>query len=337
MNLHNDIVSLRESTTVNENNIGLAFFENLKKTKPIFYKYQAETLYRAYLMEYIILLWDNAYYLLINNSNRSIKLRGISNDLLGTDFLNSTGYRKLVETEDFLEHNYFSRYSLIRYLTQAWTNYLYNKQEHYRYIPLNRIYGDKVKSQYLELSQGLADYTVFEDNLSFTDDPATIAILNYYYFLDNDMSADLIKSFEVSLSTSLNEDVERGYKKVKATKDKALIMHYINAVGIQEESFTASYGDNLVLNRDVMHFNNSSLQELANNYLANGNENSICSVPVTLTISISRFGLYYKLLGIISRKLLGCSPLIKRQLNKYKELGFTVSNINKVYVGSSNE
>lgn len=337
MNLHQDIVLLNEATAINENNIGLAFFENLKETKPIFYRYQAKTLYRAYIMEYLILLWDNAYYLLINTSKQSARLRGISEDLLGGDFLNSTGYRKLVEVEDFLEHNYFSRYALIRYLTQAWTNYLYNKQEHYRYIPLNRIYNKKVRQQYLELSKGLADHTVLEDNLSFTDDPATIAILNYYYFLDDDKSGALIKSFELSLSTSLSEEIEQGYQKVKATDNKSLLMHYINAVGIQEESFTASYGDNLILNRDVMQFKDSYLQEQANNYLANGNSKEICSVPVTLTISISRFGLYYKLLGIICKKLLGCSPLTIKQLNKYKQLGFRVNSFNKVCVGSSNE
>lgn len=335
MSIYKDFANLSKYTKVEENNIGLNFFENLKKSKPIFYKYSAQTLYRAYLMEYIIILWDNDYYILINHVNNShaefkTKLRGISEDLLSSSFLNSTGYRKLVELQYFLENNYFERYSLIRYLTQAWSNYLYNKQYHYRYIPLNRIYSDKVKKQYLELSQGLADKTVYSDNLSFTDDPVTIALLNYYYYLDRDNYSNLVNSFEASLKTALDDKLVNNYKKIKATKDKGLIMHYINSVGIQRESFTASYGDTLILNQDIMNFKDTDLQCSAFDYIATGNSN--CSIPVIINLALSKAGLYHKLFRAFCTKSLECKPLNINQLNKYKQLGFTVDKINRVHV-----
>lgn len=333
MNLSSEINALNSNITAD--NIGLGFFESLKKSKPIFHAYSAVTLYRAYIMEYIILLWDNTYSLLINNTARSLKLREIGTDnLLGKEFINSTGYRRLVELQYFLEHNYFNRYSLIRYLTQAWANYLFNKQEHYPFIPLGRIYSDKVKHQYLELSKGLADKTVYQDNLSFTDDPLTIALLNYYYYLDTDKSPQLVKSFELSLKTSLDESVAAGYRKVLNTKDSTLIMHYINSVGLQRESFTASYGDTLLLNKDIMMFSDISLQERANNYLASGGYEQT-SIPVTITLSISRLSFYSKLLNVICKKQLNCNPMSSKEVAIYRKLGFKVSNTSRVDVGSS--
>lgn len=333
MNLHSEINALNKTITVN--NIGLGFFESLKKSKPIFNTYSAVTLYRAYIMEYIILLWDNTYALLINNTTRSLKLREIgSNKLLGKEFINSTGYRRLVELQYFLENNYFERYSLIRYLTQAWANYLFNKQEHYPFIPLSRIYSDKVKRQYLELSKGLADKTVYQDNLSFTDDPLTIALLNYYYYLDTDKSSQLISSFEKALSTSLDASIAQGYHKISNTNDKTLKMHYINSVGLQKDSFTASYGNTLLLNKDIMSFSNIGLQEQANNYLANGDYEQ-CSIPITITLAISRLDFYNKLLTVICKKQLNCNPMSNDKVVEYRKLGFRVENTNRVDIGSS--
>lgn len=332
MSLQKDIDSLYSNTNITDSKIGLAFFDKLR-TRPTFKKYSAVTLYRAYILEYIILLWDNTYYTLINTNMKNGKLRGITNNLLGNGFINSVGYSKLVELQCFLEHNYFSRYSVIRYLTQAWSNYLFNKHTHYYFMPLNRIYSDKVKKQYLEISQGLADETVYYDNLSFTDDPVTIALLNFYYYLDTDKSKDVLNTFERALSEDIDYDLKEEYKKVRATRDKSLILHYICSVGMQKQSYSVSYGDNLMLNQDVMAFTNSSIQTKANDYLSTNIP--ICSLPVSITLAISRVGFYHTLLRVVCEKQLGCEPITIEQLDKYKQIGIKVDSINKIKVGSS--
>lgn len=333
MSLMADLKSLSDNASINEYSIGLPFFKSLQKNRSLFNNYSPITLYRAYIMEYIILLWDNTYYLLINNGARSTKLRGISDNLLGQNFINSSGYVQLVKLQDFLEHNYFDRYSLIRYLTQAWSNYLFNKEERYRYIHLDRIYSSKVKQQYLELSQGLVDDTIKEDNLSFANDPVTIALLNYYYYLDEFRYNKIVDSFELSLFTSLDDKLADKYGTIKNTEDKALIMGFINAVGIQRESFTTSYGNNLLLNQNIMTFEDIDLQCKADRYLANGNKFET-DLPITITLSLSRLGLYKKLLNTICSKQLGCRPLDKEELKKYKQLGLQIDTINSIRLES---
>ncbi|QHJ85486.1 MAG: hypothetical protein [Bacteriophage sp.] len=313
--------------TMNEQNIGLAYFEKLKMAKPIFRSYKPETLYRAYIMEYIILLWDNAYYFAINTVTNRTKVRGINEELLGKEFIDSVGYAKLVALQDYLENTYFTRYSLIRYLTQAWSNYLFNKYERYRYIPLNRIYSDKVKAQYYELSKGLFDKTVRYDNLSFTTDPVTIALLNYYYYLDESKYADMVQSFELSLTTAYDDKLESQYNKVKETNNKAMIINFINAVGLNRDVFTASYGDTLILNNEIMTFNgNDILQQQANNYLASGGH-ARTDLITNLTLALSNFGTYDKLLRVLCKNRLECSPLTDANIKNYRELGFNISNI----------
>lgn len=325
MSLYNDLAILNTDVKINEKTIGLALFENLR-SNPIFNNYQATTLYRAYIMEYVILLWDNAYTLLINKNTSNLKLKGITESLLGSDFIHSSGYKKLIELELFLENNYFDRYALNRYLTQAFSNYLFNKQEHYTHISLDRIYSNKIRKQYLEISQGLADKTVYKDNLSFTEDPVTMALINYYYYLDKNKYYNLVNTFKLSLATCLDKDIKCYFNKIEAIDDKSLMMHYINTIGIIKDSFTVSYGNNLLINQDILTYSDTSKQMQADNYLIGGQE---CSTAVTITLALSRLGTYHKLLTVVCKKQLGCLPITKKQLNEYKEIGFNISDISR--------
>lgn len=83
-----------------------------------------------------------------------------------------------------------------------------------------------------------------------------------------------------------------------------------------------------------MTFSDMSLQEQANNYLANGGQEQ-ASIPVTITLSISRLNFYSKLLNVICKKQLNCNPMSSKLVAEYRKLGFIVSNTSRVDVGSS--
>lgn len=330
MSLQDDLEGVNNYAGFNKGNIGLAYFDKLR-AKPFFCNYAASTLYRAYIMEYLILLWDNTYYLLINRNSKRPKLHGVTNEILGAKFLKSGGYKRLVELQYFLENNYFSRYALNRYLTQAWTNYLFNKQISYRFIPLNRIYASKVKKQYLELSEGLADETVYMDNLSFTNDPVTIALLNYYYYLDRDNYKNLISAFESTLSSNFNIDMLKKYYAIKDTRDMALILYFIFTVGNQYEPYTVSYGDNLLLKQDIKVFLDSNQQQEANISLVED-----CDTATTITLALSRKGTFKEILHVICKKQLGCNPITQKQISQLKSMGYRINDINDIRVSISN-
>lgn len=331
MSLMSDLAHINNINNLTKETLSFDYFKNLAK-KSVFKDYKPETLYRAYILEYILLLWDNTYLVLINKNNRNLKLRGISEHILGNTFINSNGYHKLIKLEYFIENNYFSKYAVIRYLTQAWGNYLYTKTTHYTYIPLNKVYADKVQKQYLALSKGLTDKVVYQDNLSFTDDPVTIALLNYYYYLDTDRSTDLINSFELSLTNSLDKIIKEEYNILRKNKDITMLLNFINIVGREKESFTASYADTLLLNQNTMTFDNMEIQTKANDYLATTSEE--CNPMQAITLSLSRLGMFKEILKVACKKRLGCNPLDSTRLDKYKQLGFKITTTNKLIIES---
>jgi hypothetical protein len=330
MSIHNELSLISNKDKVS-NAISSNTFNTIKKRNTFFNKYSVKTLYRAYILEYIILLWDNTYSILINNKSRTPKLRGLNTKFLGKDFIYSSGYKRLVELQFFLENNYFNKYAVIRYLTQAWSNYLYNKGEHYTYIPLSRIYSDKVKLQYLELSKSIKDKTIYQDNLSFTNDPVTLALLNYYYYLDINRHDAIVNSFEQSLASCLNDAIRLQYQLVKKENDKALLLHYIMSVGMQKDLFSVNYGYNLILNQNILAFADLNRQIEANNYLVLGKD---CDTDITVTLSLSRFDFYKNILSLMCKQQLSCLPISVDKLKFYSKLGLKVTDTNIVLIES---
>ena len=329
MSLRDDLKAINKSSNVlNKNNLGLSFFTQLATNKK--YHYKPETLYRAYILSYIAKLWDNFFYICTNASIKHTKIKGLGTGLLDSKYLSSALYFDFVKLEDFLEANYFSRYSGVRYLTQAYTNYRFNKKEHYRFIPSYSLFSDKARQSYLALSKGLSDGSIKQDNLAFMSDPVTVALMNYYYDLDKPYDKHIYADFKTSLDSSYEKEaVSALIKPIELIKSKSVMMYTIANIGLTLQDFSFSYADNFLISYKVSNFADDQLCYFSDNYLVSGNYNED-AYPYNVTIALSRLFSLKDLLTVCANKRLGCSPIDDSGLDKLRGLGVELDKMNRI-------
>lgn len=325
-----DDLQLLDKDRITESTLGTALFKKFAK-KPAYKEYTFKQLYRAYILAYLVRLWDNYYYLSLHTGMRANKLEGLSKDLLPANFMETRLYDTLLKIEVAIDSKpqFKGKYSIVRYLTQAFRNHLYNVHDSYKHITLGALYNPSIVKSYYALSQGLQDQTIHRDELDLMGDPVTLALVNYHYYLDTNREPELVRSFiESARGNHSREKIKALIDACMALDSNSLLMYLLANIGLTIEGFSFSYADNYLLSRHLINEAPLDVKNYAMSYAVTGSYKKESDYFICL--HLATIGMYDKLFNVQLAKQLKCKAVDKDMLKEYKKIGIATDKVDRI-------